>query len=354
MPNKESSPQTRSREGFFNRNLPAPTSGRASVASKEKMMSARPYVQESSSAININLPLKKRTSDPKFFQDYNKMESLAEIQDNPVRIGPLSESVSHSQSDLGSHMSQEKSKASLKMKSPLQVNEKLAGIVAKHTESKQKLMTDLNHVLEKHRKSEVGKTGKMHERFNSGSSYMDTPRGAMNMDNSMECYIESIKMQKKTSEEKTQPDGINPFSITQSLKKKSKKATVLPDKKVNESTTSKSNLNDRKRKIVKSGDFTLGKKTGGMHIDLYKEEGQKKYCMPSFKNNKEYEELTKDRKNNSQNNLNSSNPSSTRKYTKSKERSQSGSSLKSMSLQFSSSSKKPAVKTPSYSSSIYT
>lgn len=356
MPNKENSPQNLSREGFFNKGIHSPTSGRASIASKDnKMMSARPYIQESSSAININLPLKKPTSDPNFFQDSFKFDSQADGNDSPDRIGALlSESLNHSQSDLCSHMSHQKSKQSLKQKSPVQSFDKQAGKIIKHTDSKQKLVTDLHLVLEKHRKSEVGKTGKKHERLNSGISHKDTPRVGLNLEDSMDCYIEAIKLQNKTSEEKQQqPESMNPFSLTQGLKKKPKKGIAAADRKLNESTASKSNLNEKKKKIVKSGDFTLGKKSGGMHIDLYKEEGQKKYLMPSFKNNKEYDDLLKDRKNNSQN-MNSSNPSSRRKCAKSKERSTSRNSLQSMSLHFSSSTKKPAVKAPSYSSSIYT
>lgn len=358
---KDQSPSMKSKESSLPRQVSSPLSPNGSIASKDKMMSARPYVTESSDIINVSLPFKKKTSDPNTFSQPAKQEGLNDTQETPVRIGPINPVFNESKSDLISPASIDRNKQSgtIKIKGVLNSNEKLASIVARNTESKKKLTSGLAQALEKHRKSDSGNVKASHERLNSGISHKDTPRMGLNLEDSMECYIESVRDKKKSTEEHSLNDCGSPFNIPIGLKKKNQKGVVLADRKLTDMLNSKktsnnSSLKESKKRMFKSGDFPSVKKFADLRVDLYKEDGHNKHYIPNLKQYKKYEALISEKKT-SIHALNSSNQSSRRRNERSNERSRSGSSLKSMSLQFTTTTnKKLGDKVePSYSSSIY-
>ena len=352
------SPDSRAKDVMLPRPISTLTSNRESVTSKDKLLSARVGMKET--AVNFNLPLtRKQTSETRLVVDLPRLLGNSDTQENPVRIGPKDSSdvLGSDGSDLNSPAPNSAVKISMSPKpsEKLKSKEKLASIVAKNTESKKKLSTDLSMVLEKHRKSEGGLTTLKHERLNSGISQKDTPRVMQGLEDSIESFIDTLREKKKSLElvDKDKEQS-NPFSITQSLKKKAKQGVVVLGKsktQANNKTAVK--VIPEEKIVVPKIDESPEKKQSGMYIDLYKEEGAKHYVpMPNFKNSKAYDSILHDKRNNSQN-LNTSNPSSNRLQSKSNDRSQKGNAFKSASLQFSSSTKKPTASSPSYSSSIY-
>lgn len=343
------SADARSKDG-----LPRPvstlTSNRESVTSNDKLLSARVGITDTH--LNFNLPLvRKQVSEKTLVMAAPSVQVVSETMENPVRIGPQkSEGFRSDCSDLNSP-SQGKGPVrvtlSPKPSEKLKSKEKLASIVAKNTESRKKLSTDLGLVLERHRKSEGGIASFKHERLSSGVSQKDTPRIMQGLEDSVENYIEILRDKKISQDQTTDKETtvINPFSISQSLKKKTKTGVVVLGKEKGPTKTSAKTIQ------AEPANAEGQKKAGNMYIDLYKEEGTKHYLpVPSLKNNKGYEAIISDKR--AAGALSTSNPSSKRLHTKSNERTQQGNAFKSASLQFSS-TKKAIVSSPSYSSSIY-